>query len=299
MASVLALRGRTSPWPAAPPLGALGGRCLLRRPAIVDIPGVEMRLYLAPQWKGCWKAIFVFRERFFEVAEPELEFAMRSLEPGDTFVDAGAFHGWYSLAASRAVGEHGRVISCEPNPEAFAVLSRNIALNARMNIRAFNVALSNVSGRASLYSEPGDGLASSLGRVQGWAVRTEVTVRRLDDVLEGMGVDRVDLLKIDVEGAEALVLEGAVNTLLRSRPAIILEINPRATTSVGVPVRRAADILVGLGYRLYSVSAGALVSVKELPRVDDGSVFNLVAVCGHAKARCLTVEPWLPPVVSS
>lgn len=258
-------------------------RCLLRLPAVVDIPHYGMRLYLAPRWKGVWKAIFAFRERFFQMGEPELEFTRRSLKPGDVFVDAGAYHGWYALVASKAVGERGRVVAFEPNPDAFAVLGRNIDLNGRRNIHALNVALSNVDGRVRLYKGPTDGLASSLGQVAEHEGYVDVEARRLDGVLHELNIDRVACVKIDVEGFEAAALKGCLCLLRTSRPAIVLEINPATARIVGIPEREAWDLLEGLGYRLFRLSGTALVPLTEFPSVSGAASLNAIAI--HADSR--------------
>lgn len=228
-------------------------RCAFGVPAVVDVPGYGMRLYLQPRWKGCWKLIFVFRERFFEVSDPELGFVQRLLKPGEVFVDAGAYQGWYTLTASGIVGEDGLVIAFEPNPDTYADLRRNIALNGRRNIAAFNPALSNEDGIVRLYKDPGDGIASSLADLWGGDRHHDVSARRLDGVLEDLDVRRVDVLKVDVEGSEAALLHGAGEVLRRWRPIVIFEVNP----------------------------AASLVPLPEYPDVPEGAVLNVVAVPGE------------------
>lgn len=270
--------------PLAGPLfrwGLWAIRCLLRWPAIVEIPRYEMRLVLLPRWKGCWKPIYVFRERFFEVADPELAYVQRRLRPGDVFVDAGAYHGWYTLLASRAVGLRGRVIAFEPNPDAFKILTRNLALNGCGNVSALDVALAGVDVSVSLFTTPDDGVASSLGKVQGWEREVRVSARRLDAVLKEMDIQHVTLLKIDVEGAESDLLNGAAATLTTSRPAVIFEVNPAAARNTGVPEHAAWDLLAGMGYRFFTVSGTALVPLMRFTAPRPGTVLNVVAIHGE------------------
>ncbi len=282
------------------PLGALlrwavwAIRCLLRLAAIADIPRFGMRLYLVPRWIGCWKAIFVFRERFFEVADPELEFTRRSLKPGYVFIDAGAYHGWYSLVASTVVGDSGLVLAFEPNPDAYAILTRNLMLNARRNIQIFNFALSDSEGSVTLYRGPDDEVASSLSRVPGWKGEEQVMARRLTDVLEELDVRRVDVMKVDVEGAEASVLRGALGTLQESNPLVVFEVNPAAAKNMGVSERSAWDLLGGLGYRFFELSAATLVPLCEFPTIPVGAVRNVIAIHRSSERARMTsgLAPW-------
>lgn len=272
--------------PLAGPLfrwGIWAIRCLLRLPAIVEIPRYEMRLALLPRWKGCWKPIYVFRERFFDVTDPELTYVQRRLRPGDVFIDAGGYHGWYTLLASRSVGEGGRVVAFEPNPASFETLTQNLALNGCGNVRALDVALAGVDGSVSLFTGPDDGVASSLGKVQGWEREVRVPARRLDAILKEMDIQHVTLLKIDVEGAELDLLNGAPATLATSRPAVIFEVNPAAARNTGVPEHAAWDLLEGMGYRFFTVSGTALAPLMRFTAPRQGTVLNVVAIHGEPR----------------
>lgn len=258
--------------------GVWGFRCFLRLPATVDIARLGMRLYLVPRWKGCWKTIFIFRERFFDVSDPELRFVEHVLRPGGVFVDAGAFHGWYTLVASRVVGPQGLAVAFEPNPDAYAILERNVALNERRNVRIFNCALSDADGSAVLYWGPDDGVASSLGPVPGGKGWDQVTTRRLDDVVDELKIQRVDLVKVDVEGAEASLLRGAVDVLRESTPVVLFEVYPAVARNMGVSERAAWDLLVHHGYAFFALAGDGRVPLPKFPSLQDGAFLNVVAI---------------------
>jgi FkbM family methyltransferase len=258
--------------------GVWGIRCLLRLPATVDIAGLGMRLYLVPRWKGCWKSIFVFRERFFDISDPEWRFVEQVLRPGGVFVDAGAFQGWYTLVASRVVGPQGLAVAFEPNPDAYAILKRNVALNGRRNVRIFNCALSDADGGAVLYRGPDDGVASSLGPVPGGRGQDQVTTRRLDDVVEELKIRKVDFMKVDVEGAEARLLGGAVDVLRESTPVVLFEVYPAVARNIGVSERAAWDFLGNRGYAFFALAGTGLVPLPEFPSLQDGAFLNVVAI---------------------
>jgi FkbM family methyltransferase len=265
-------------------------RCLLRWSAIVEIPGYDMRLVLLPRWKGCWKKIYAFRDRFFKISDPELDLVRMVLRPGDVFVDAGAYHGWYSLVASGAVGGTGLVLAFEPNLEAFAVLERNVALSGQRNIRIFHLALAKATSTVWLYKGPGDESPSALAYVPGGAGRELVLARRLDDVLAELQVSRVALMKLDVQGAEADLLEGAMRTLKQSRPALIFEVDPDAARRMGVSHQAAWGVLMGLGYQFFKFVDGTLVPLAVFPTVPEGTFCNIVAI-PHGQERWALPNP--------
>lgn len=174
---------------------------------------------LCPSWSkmaGAWIAVGLH--------EPaEMLFAIHLLRPDDLFVDVGANLGIYTVLAAR---RGARVVAFEPVPRAHAALARNLALNGIAgNVRVVPAALADVAGRFPLTTH----LESSNHLVrQGIPVApgsTMVDVARLDDVLPaGAAPDGPALLKVDAEGADELVLAGAVRTLERARPAVIVEI---------------------------------------------------------------------------
>jgi len=220
-------------------------RCLLRMATTVELPRWNVRMFFTAQRKGFGKFIFAFREHY----EPELAYLERVLSPGKVFIDVGANFGVYTLIASKLVGELGRVFAFEPTAQSFAILRQNIALNYFSNVRAFQVALAQTRGKAWLY-HGWDPVGNSLGTDplcgdKGEAVQTET----LDNLLEENGVDRIDAIKVDVEGAEELVLRGAIRTLIMHSPVVIFEYNPGCATRLGLSPDGARDFLESLGYK--------------------------------------------------
>jgi len=245
-------------------------RCSLRKAAVLHFPRWNVRMFLPPAWRGFGKFIFTFRENY----EPELAYLERILSPGKVFIDVGANFGVYTLVASRLVGTTGKVIAFEPTAQSFAILQQNIELNHFSNVRAFQVALAQSRSRAWLYhgrdpvgnSLRKDPLCGSDGE--------EVQIEKLDQVLEENGIGGVDAIKIDVEGAEALVLQGAIRCLTTRRPIVIFEFNPRCAERFGLSPYAARDFLKSLGYEF--------VVLDESVKSDDSeswpTYFNIVAV---------------------
>ena len=173
---------------------------------------------------------FIARHGYWE---PEIvAFVERWLRPGMTVVDAGAHVGQYTLLASRAVGAGGRVHAFEPHPVLFRALQRNIARAGCANVVAAPLALGAVQDERPFFLHAVDNLGgSSLRAVSPEDRAVPVQLTTLDAHLAAHGGLRVDLLKIDVEGAERDLLRGADLTL-RASPDIVLVIeflrpNPR------------------------------------------------------------------------
>jgi FkbM family methyltransferase len=171
------------------------------------------------------------------------------------FVDVGANVGYFTLLASRAVGPEGMVFAVEPSPYAADRLARTITDNRVGNVRLEKIGLGRESGECTLYDPlPDNHTPTMLGDI-GSSGRC-VPVRRLDDCLADWGVDRVDLLKIDVEGYEPLVFEGASAALSAGRIwAILCEFNEYWLRRAGSSVSGLREQLLGFGFEDITDSA--------------------------------------------
>jgi FkbM family methyltransferase len=203
----------------------------------------------------------------------QLTLIERLLSEEGVFVDAGANQGEFSIAAAKVV-PRGRVIAFEPVTEYRQRLAENVRINALGNVDIMPVALGEQTGALPIYDQQAafsdgtrhEGLPSlfpSKGRSR--PVET-VPIRRLDDVLMQLGIDKVDVIKLDIEGAEWMALRGAARTLARSRPVLILEVGQDTCRAGGYEPQQLAEWLAGLGYRLEEVLEGG----KTAP-IDPGS----------------------------
>ena len=202
-----------------------------------------------------------------------------TLQPGQTFVDIGASVGFYSLFASHRVGPTGSVFAVEPEPATFESLRRSVIRNRFEWTTCLNVALSDHVGRMPLYTVA-DGSAHSLvpeipsraSRYSGQASVRVTTLDRLSD--EGvLGTDRIDLIKIDVEGAEARTVEGSLATLERfDFPPVWAEVRgPRGSTRAPNTFPVVAGALENLGYAPFFRKNGQLrkASVSQVQGIAD------------------------------
>jgi FkbM family methyltransferase len=157
---------------------------------------------------------------YFNMVEREQTAAMqRELTPGDVFFDIGANVGYYSILASRLVGETGIVVACEPLARNISNLERHVTLNRATNVKVLAFACSNENSITSF--SLGHNTATGHIGANGNASSILVPTITLDTLAKKMNV-RPNVIKIDVEGAEMAVLEGAQDILANDRPRIFL-----------------------------------------------------------------------------
>jgi FkbM family methyltransferase len=176
------------------------------------------------------------------------------LGPGDTFLDIGANQGGFSIVASRLVGARGMVVAVEPQPQLAEVVRRSLNKGAAPFL-VHQVAVGDRDDSATLYVPNAySGMASlfpQFAKRTGRALPLRVWTRRFDTLTEGHQLPGRVVLKIDVEGSEALFLRGAGKTVRRWRPVILLEVNLCSLAAALSSVRVLVDLLTALGYRTY------------------------------------------------
>jgi FkbM family methyltransferase len=172
------------------------------------------------------------------------------LRPGSVFIDVGAHIGRYSFPIAKLVSENGLVIAIEPDPLAFKALLMGVKLNNLRNVLALNIALGDSEGKAILCQKLATA-ASSIIEFDKCQRFVEVPLKRFDSVVEELRLKRVDAIKIDVEGAEIQVLKGAVNTITRFKPFIVIEVRNSNTNEF-------VRIMKSLGYSCKELIKGAI-----------------------------------------
>ena len=154
-------------------------------------------------------------------------FMARLVKPGMNVVDVGANHGYYTLMFACLVGEAGRVAAVEPHPEVAVLLKRSVELNGFSDRTVvFQQAAGDVDGRKVFLGSPPNEPKNAhlLPRdAEAGAGRHRVRIAKVDTLLKSW--DRVDFLKIDVEGAEEAAVGGMMEIIRRDRPSILLEFN--------------------------------------------------------------------------
>ncbi len=175
---------------------------------------------------------FIFH---FGAWEPDIShWIARRLRPGDLFIDVGSNIGYYTLLASKRVGSSGAVVAIEASPGIYTKLTRSIAANGCQNVRAVNVAVSDNPGKVMIYAGPPEnsGATSTLADWRAGTPEAEVLALPLDQILTPSEMQRVRLIKIDVEGAEAPILRQIAGTIHAYPPQVevLVECSPRGDT---------------------------------------------------------------------
>lgn len=212
----------------------------VRRPVLVRLDGFSMFVRLDDWAVGARIAV---RRRY----EPHvIAVFRRRLRPGAVVVDVGANAGYYSLYAASRIGTTGRVIAFEPGSSSCQLLRQSCAHNGFTHVEVHECAASDVEGMV------GYGMDDSNGRIshdRTSEASMQVRAVTLDRALSG--VPRVDIVKIDVEGAEARVLRGMRGILERDHPEIFVEFSPAGLRlASGIEPAAFLDELRGLGYAL-------------------------------------------------
>jgi FkbM family methyltransferase len=191
---------------------------------------------------------------FLNCHEPnETSVVRRIVQPDWTVLDVGAHIGYYTLLMARLLDRcRGRVYAFEPNPETFAILKEHVEMNELTHVTALNLALGASVGYAELYLGPShhSGPASMFPPACA-EKRVAAEVSTLEEFVADSKLNRLDFIKMDVNGAEPDVLRGGREALAFYRPRMLMEVNPPMLAQSG---RRPRDLLLllrDLGYAVF------------------------------------------------
>lgn len=235
------------------------------QPRLVELNGVRYRFY---------PSSLVGRSIYYlgDWEHWDTLYWRRTIKPGWTVVDVGANIGYHALLASRLVGPQGRVFAFEPTPSTYQALLENLALNDAHNVIARQIALCDFCGSVSVIEQEEAGYNHiGMGSEPG---HHQVPSLTLDRFVDEQKIERIDMIKADIEGAEAKFLQGARAAIERFHPIIAIELNPSALTVFGATV---ADLKSALkGYELYRATWRGFGPLKALPKM--GQTFNAIAL---------------------
>lgn len=197
----------------------------------------------------------------FEEAETKL--LCRLAEPGMKVIDVGANIGIYTILLGKAISPSGHLWSIEPFPPVASYLKKNIALNELNNITFIDKAVAEHDGMLDFHVFPeGSDVYNSLGAAYRPAEKLKavrvipVSVTTLDIIADKYGIDKIDILKIDVEGAEERVLKGAERLIRRSQNVqIVMEIYEPSSQQCGCSLDTLVKMLEGWGFSMFEISS--------------------------------------------
>lgn len=189
------------------------------------------------------------------------------LHPGGVALDVGANIGIFTVLMAERVGSTGRVHAFEPDPRNFALLAENIERNS-LGASASQVAVSDSSGTIGLAPEEDAAFTHLAGPMApGGPAVLEVPMTSIDEY--AIEMERLDLVKVDVEGGESAVLSGAGATLRRLRPALLVECAAHHLARNGITPVQLLLQLEALGYRTYATASMRQVTPSERIPVND------------------------------
>ncbi|QYO67292.1 FkbM family methyltransferase [Leptolyngbya sp. 7M] len=159
-----------------------------------------------------------------ESIEPEFEHLEKFLDRDGVFVDVGANTGIYTIKAAKHFGPSGVVLALEPFPDIMATLFHSIQVNGFTNVRLRNVCAGEHTGSAMLWMNLDQPNSFSLVKMQATKSCLSTLTVALDELFEWEKLERLDYLKIDAEGAEQQVLNGAKKIIEKYRPIVLMEV---------------------------------------------------------------------------
>jgi FkbM family methyltransferase len=183
-------------------------------------------------WEGnSYLYEFLFLNQTYEY--PIYQYAKEQLHEGDIFIDVGANEGFFPIVLSDFLGTTGRSYAIEANPSNLHLLRKNIVHNQIQNIEVISGAVSNTSGTGTLYDCNTNKMWSSLNKPHPECfsyTRQKINTHTLDELVQGqrVNISRIKIIKIDVEGGELEVLQGATKLLAKSNAHWIIELNLRS-----------------------------------------------------------------------
>ena len=219
--------------------------------------------------------------------ELETEFFLTWLRPGMGVLDLGANFGYFTLLASKVVGPTGRVFAFEPEPGNHALLAQNLALNNFSHARALQSAVSDKKGTVRLFVDDANlgnpSIAQGNVPSKSKSGFVDVPAISVDEFFASQNEPppRIDLIKMDVQGAEALVIRGATALLARDEPLLLIEFWPLGLRNVGTDPLGFLKELEALGYFPRRVTrdghSGEKLGAEEIVRIcdrrDEGETF--------------------------
>jgi FkbM family methyltransferase len=194
----------------------------------------------------------------------ELNLLLKLIKSDAFIFDIGANIGWYSINIAKLKPET-RIYAFEPIPKTFSYLKRNIALNNISNVKPYNFGLSNIQKKQVFYYYPeGSGNASSVNLTGSKQImKISGRVKKMDDVVREQRC-HVDVIKCDVEGAELSVLQGALETIKRDRPIILMEILRKWSRKFHYNPNNILNLLYSIGYKCYAINQKAVKKFTEM-----------------------------------
>ena len=220
--------------------------------------------------------------------ELEAKIMEEKIETGNIVVDIGANIGLHTLNMARIVGNTGQVFAFEPDPSNFEILKKNVKINNYKNIILEQKAVGDKHGRATLYQSDNPINHRIFPQIERATNQVQVELTNLDNYFDSDMIDKINFIKIDVEGMEFGVLKGMKNILKNNKKIkILFEFVPKDTIEAGFIPIELLDYLTSNGFKLYCMDE----KTKKLLYVSNNEeILRLCSTTNNTISRNLLCE---------
>src|SRR3972149_2234781 len=213
----------------------------------------------------------------------ETDLVKQEIKKDDVVIDIGANIGYYTLIFAKLVGDTGKVFAFEPDPTNFELLRKNIEANGYKNVTLEQKALSDKEGKVTLALSKQNAAGHHISSEQ-QAPKNSIQVDAIaaDDYFKNFE-HKIDFIKMDVEGAESIVLSGMANILKNNADLkMMVEYNPDAIKNMGLEPTSYLELLVKNGFRMMDIDSKNMkienIDVQSLVKKYDDEYTNLLCV---------------------
>jgi FkbM family methyltransferase len=237
-----------------------------------ELDSISFPIYLDPENSGVDHQIVEYG--YFE--KGILNLFKKELKKDDTFLDIGANIGQHSLYASHFANQ---VYAFEPIQKIYDQFLKSVEKNQIKNIQVFNYGIGKEEKKMPIYGTASNMGASTVFKVPEKKFIQEVNIVPLDELLQSKNINKVDFIKIDVEGYEWEVLQGAQKTIKQNKPKMIIEFSPHIYNKVDVSIsENIYNFLLQNGYTLFDVDNDGskcelVTSFEDIKDLDQTNLF--------------------------
>lgn len=186
------------------------------------------------------------------------------VSPGSCVIDVGANVGEVSMNMAQRAGDMGRIIAFEPDPLNYKLLQKNLSLNTFKNILTIPKGLGDSNAKYAFSRNLSNSGGNRIASVNSSSIQEAfIETIKLDDFIIENNIEKVDVLKIDVEGFEYNVLKGAINVLAKFKPKLFIELNDNNLKDQGSSSEELLRLIESLSYKISNAENGQSVSSTQ------------------------------------
>ena len=213
----------------------------------------------------------------------ETELLSKWIKESDYVLDLGANIGYFTLIMSKLVGDSGKVFSFEPSMDNFEILKKNIKVNNCNNVIIENMAVGNKNGEIKLYLSDNQSMHTLYENTISTNRSVTVPIIKLDDYYNKKSINKINVIKMDVEGAELDTLRGMSNILTENKDVVLfVEFNPESIKKAGMLPKDQLAFIDDLGFKIYVIYESAQkIKPMNVDQIIDSCVKTTNLLCSR------------------